>query len=185
MKRYQLLLKEDVYNLGKMGEVVTAKAGYARNFLIPRQSAVVATKGTLKMQARLQKEREEKSRQDREESEKIAMDFKGKVIKTKCRVDGEGRLFGSVSAVDIAALLKEEGIDAVKRDVILAAPIKRLGVHPVELRLKEGVVAAFSISVEAENEQLSSAAVANAEEQAEEVALSEEIEVSEEVIVEE
>ena len=142
-----LLLIEDVDDLGRSGDVVTVKPGYARNFLLPQKKAVVADKFTLRMQARLQEERAKRAAVDRKDAEVLAERISAKVMEITVKVDPEGHMYGSVSALDIVHLFEEEGISLEKKSVLLAHPIKSLGRHQVSLRLKEGVPASFTLQV--------------------------------------
>src|SRR5579872_4257004 len=108
--QYQLLLVEDVDDLGRSGEIVKVKPGYARNFLLPRKFAVIADKGTLRMQARLQEERAKRAEVDKKEAEELALTINGKEVSILVKVDPEGHMYGSVSAHDIAHLFEKEGI---------------------------------------------------------------------------
>jgi len=148
--RNQLLLIEDVEDLGRSGDVVTVKPGYARNYLIPQKKAVTATKTTMQMQAKLQQERAKKALVDKKEAEEIAEQIKGKEYTIKVKVDPEGHMYGSVSLLDITKLLEAEGMKLEKRAVQLAHPIKSLGTVTVNVRLKEGVMTHIILNVESE-----------------------------------
>ncbi len=147
---YQLLLVEDVDDLGRSGEVVKVKPGYARNFLLPQKVAVIADKNTLRMQARLQEERAQRAKVDRKEAEELALSINGKELSILVKVDPDGHMYGSVAAPDIVQLFVKEGISLEKRHVILPQPIKALGEFTINLRLKEGVPATFKLSVQSE-----------------------------------
>ena len=134
--QHQLLLLEDVEDIGRSGELVKVKPGFARNFLLPQKKAVVADKFTLRMQARLQKERSERAEIDRKASEETSQKLEGMVLTVEVKVDPDGRMYGSVNASDIARLLEEQGISLERRNVELTAPIKALGVYPIRLKLK-------------------------------------------------
>lgn len=146
----QLLLVEDIDDLGRSGDVVSVKPGFARNYLIPQKKAVFATKGTLRMQERLRDERAKKAIVDKKESEELAARIEGKVIKTFVKVDQEGHMYGSVTVSDILELLKNDGIELERRNVVLAHPIKELGNKEIQLKLKEGIPAKFTLKVLAE-----------------------------------
>lgn len=143
----QLLLTEDVDALGRSGDVVSVKPGYARNFLLPSQKAVPANKQTLRLQARLQEERAKRALEDRKVSEELAARLEGVVFEIEVKVDQEGHMYGSVSAADIVNLFAEKGVEVEKRNVLLQQPIKKLGVHNLNLRLKENVMLGFVLKV--------------------------------------
>jgi large subunit ribosomal protein L9 len=146
----QLLLLDDVDELGRSGDVVNVKPGYARNFLIPQKIAVPADKHTLRMQAKLQEERAKKAEIDKRESEELAMKYSDLELQTIAKVDPEGHMYGSVSAIDIVKLFEEKGIKLEKKNIILAHPIKTLGKHQLKAKLKEGVIMPFSLMVESD-----------------------------------
>lgn len=148
--QYQLLLVEDVDDLGRSGELVKVKPGFARNFLLPRKKAVIADKNTLRMQSRLQEERAKRAEVDKREAEALAQRINGMPLTIIVKIDPDGHMYGSVAAVDIVRLFENEGITLDKRNVILAQPIKELGVFPINLRLKEGVPTSFTLTVQSE-----------------------------------
>lgn len=148
--KQQLLLLEDIDGLGRSGDVVTAKPGFIRNFLLPQNKAVIADKRTLKMQVRLKEEREKRAAIDRKEAEEFAGSLSGFTLTTEVKVDPEGKMYGSVSAIDIARLLQAKGYTFEKKNISLLQPIKTLGSHTVHLKLKEGVAATFTLEVQPE-----------------------------------
>jgi large subunit ribosomal protein L9 len=146
----QLLLIEDVDDLGRSGDLVSVKPGYARNFLLPQKKAVVADKFTLRMQARLKEERAKRALIDKKDAEILAERIGVMELEITVKVDPEGHMYGSVSAIDIVKLFENEGIELEKRNVVLPHPIKEIGDHKVQLKLKEGVPAAFSLKVKSD-----------------------------------
>jgi large subunit ribosomal protein L9 len=145
--RNQLLLLEDVEDLGRSGDVVSVKPGYCRNFLLPQKKAVIADKFTLRMQAKLKEEREKRAETDRKDAQELSGKIEGMVLAIEVKVDPDGHMYGSVSATDIVRLFEKEGIVLEKRNIVLAHPIKTLGVHPIQLKLKEGVPAQITLKV--------------------------------------
>lgn len=145
--KQQLLLLEDVEALGKKGEIVSAKPGYIRNYLLPRGLAVIASPNTLRKQERLKAEREKQAIVDRQESELLAKQIEGLVLETKVKVDPEGHMYGSVSALDIAHLFQEKAIPIEKKYIQLNKPIKETGSHKITLKLKEGVLAVCELKI--------------------------------------
>ncbi|HSW86863.1 MAG TPA: 50S ribosomal protein L9 [Rhabdochlamydiaceae bacterium] len=146
----QLLLIEDVDDLGRSGDVVSVKPGYARNFLLPQKKAVVVDKHTLRMQTKLKEERAKKASVDKKDAEELSEKINGTTLVIEVKVDPEGHMYGSVSAIDIARLFGEQGVQLEKRNVVLAQPIKSLGSYDLSLKLKEGVPATFVLKVVAE-----------------------------------
>ena len=135
----EIILRQGVENLGKPGDVVKVKAGYARNYLLPHGLAYEATPGNLK---RIQQERErlEAAENERrgaaqgyaEKLEQVSLTF-------SARVGEEGKLFGSVTAADIAQQLEAQGFHVERRQIDLHEPIKALGVYRVPVRLHADV----------------------------------------------
>jgi large subunit ribosomal protein L9 len=147
----KLLLVEDVEALGRSGEIVSVKPGYARNFLLPQGIAVIANKQALRQQERLKQERQKRAVEDLKESEAIAAHIEGMNLITIVKVDHEGHMYGSVHTHEIVNLLQEQKNVAVdKKSVQLKHPIKTTGVHPITVKLKEGVIATFNLKVMSE-----------------------------------
>ena len=146
----QLLLIEDVDDLGRSGDVVSVKPGYARNFLIPQKKAVVADKFTLRLQARLKEERAKQAEVDKTEAEQLAARIDGMVLTIEVKVDPDGHMYGSVTSLDIVRLFEEQDVKLERRNVVLQQPIKQLGVYPIALKLKEGVPAQITLRVMSE-----------------------------------
>lgn len=144
----QLLLLKDVEPHGRSGDIISVKPGYARNFLVPMGFAVKASPQALKQQAKLKADREKQAIADKAEAESMAAKVTGLSIETIVKVDHDGHMYGSVSAVDIVHLLQSQhGLELDKKCVHLKHPIKEVGVFEVPLRLKEGVESALSLKV--------------------------------------
>ena len=144
----QLLLLEDVINLGKKGDLVRAKPGFVRNFLFPKKKAVLADKRTIRLQERLKEERAKQSAVDKKEAEAFAAKIKGTTLRTNVKTDKEGHLYGSVSIPDIVKILSEQDvIELDRRNVVLPKPIKTVGTFEIHLRLKEDVPASFFLKI--------------------------------------
>lgn len=155
MADQRLLLIEDVDDLGRSGDVVRVKPGYARNYLLPRGFGVIASKNALRMQERLQEERQKRAEEDRKEAEKLAELINGTTVSTEVKVDQEGHMYGSVTAVDVCNLVNEEkGCELEKRNIVLAHPIKEVGIYELELRLKEDVPCGITLKVIPEGGEL-------------------------------
>lgn len=146
--KYQLLLLENIRNLGCKGEIVFAKPGFARNFLLPEKMAVIATKSTLKLQDKLNEERKKEAAVDKQESLKIKDMIQEKTLSVVVKVDPDsGRMYSAVSMDDVLGLLKAQSITVDKKSVILPYNIKSIGTHNIILKLKEGVEAFFKLEV--------------------------------------
>lgn len=145
--KQQLLLLQDVDALGKKGEIVSAKPGYVRNFLLPRGFAIIASPHTLRKQEALRAERAKQAVIDRKESEELAARIESASLETRVKVDPEGHMYGSVSAGDIARLFQEQGLPIEKKSVLVTKPIKETGAHKISVKLKEGIVAICQLSI--------------------------------------
>lgn len=148
--KQQLLLLNDVDGLGKKGDVVNAKNGYIRNFLIPNKLAVIASANTLRKQERLRQERAKQAVVDRKESEELAKQVDSVILETRVKVDPEGHMYGSVSAADVALLYQQQGLPIERKYVQLPRPIKTTGLQKITLKLKEGVTVVGQLMIIAE-----------------------------------
>jgi large subunit ribosomal protein L9 len=146
-QKQQLLLLEDVDSLGKKGEIVNAKPGYVRNFLIPQRLAMLATPHTLRKQERLRQERVQQAAVDRREAELLSAKISSLVLETRVKVDPEGHMYGSVSAHDIAQLFHEQGFAIERKFIQLPRPLKETGRHTLSLKLKEGIPASCTLVI--------------------------------------
>ncbi|MBN2478595.1 MAG: 50S ribosomal protein L9 [Parachlamydiales bacterium] len=149
-QKQKLLLLQDVEDLGRSGEVVSAKPGYARNFLFPKKLAIHADKNTLRMQERLKKERAVKAAEEKKQAEELAKVIEKIAIKTVVKVDSEGKMYGSVSHQDIIDLLAKEGITLTKKNIGIRKPIKEVGVIEIPIKLKEDVETKIILTIEGE-----------------------------------
>ena len=144
----KFLLLKDVGRLGRSGDIVRAKPGFARNYLLPQKMAVIADKNTIRMQEKLQEERRKQAVLDLKEAEVLAARLKDAEVTTIVKVDHEGHMYGSVAALDIVDLLRsQQNVEIEKSAVQLKHPIKTTGTHTIELKCKEGVVATFTLKV--------------------------------------
>jgi large subunit ribosomal protein L9 len=150
-QKNQLLLLEDVDGIGRSGDVVSVKPGFARNYLLPQKKAIAAQKHTIRLQEKLKAERAERAIEDKKHAEIVAEQLQGKTIQISVKIDAEGHMYGSVSAQDIANLLKEQlHVQLEKRNVMLPKPIKEIGTSEITLKLKEGVPAKVILQITAE-----------------------------------
>ena len=125
----QLLLLEDVTNLGRKGDLTIAKPGFVRNFLLPQKKAVIADKRTIRMQERLQEERAKQAAQDKKDAEVLADKLKDLTLSMTVKTDSQGHLYGSVAAIDIVKVLAGEGYEIDRKNVVLAKSIKTVGLY--------------------------------------------------------
>lgn len=146
----EVILKNDVENLGETGDVVDVAAGYARNYLLPQGLALPASEGNLK-RVRQERLREERAAERvRERAESLASRLEGRSLTFHERAGEGGQLFGSVTAADVHAELASEGIEVDRRDILLQEPIKELGVYSVSVDLHQDVRPEIKIWVVAE-----------------------------------
>jgi len=130
----EIILKETIETLGLEGEVVKVKPGYARNFLIPKQKAVLVSKASL---AQLEKEKQAiaaRLAEQKKKAEGLAAQLEGKIITLAKRVGDENRLFGSVTNNDIAVALQAAGIAVEKKAIVLSEPIKTIGEYKITIK---------------------------------------------------
>ena len=145
----EVILREDVKSLGRAGELVKVKAGYARNFLLPQGLAYEASEGNRKRIAAESKARESRRVAERGEAEAFAGRLAGANVVLTRKAGEEGRLFGSITAQDIAeALATRPSVD--RRKIEMTQPIKTVGAHLVPVRLHADVHAEVHVSVEPE-----------------------------------
>jgi large subunit ribosomal protein L9 len=145
--KQELLLLSDVDALGKKGEIVSVRSGYARNYLFPKGLATVATENMLRRQERLRAERAQQAVIDRKESDELARQIATVSLEIRVKVDPEGHMYGSVSAADVADLFQKQGLPIEKKNVMFTRPIKITGVHKIDLRLKEDVMVHCSLHI--------------------------------------
>lgn len=151
--KQQLLLLEDVGGLGRSGDLVVAKPGYVRNYLIPQKKAIIAGSRTLKLQEKLREQRKIQADNDRKESEKLAADLVDIVLEFCVKVDPENNMYGSVTITDIIEAAAEKNIILKRQNFPHAHyAIKSLGKKKILLKLKEDVVASLHVEVTPENE---------------------------------
>lgn len=149
----KIILSEDVDKLGQKGDVVVVAAGFARNYLVPKGLAMVASKGALKQAEMMQRARAEKEERAREEATAHAEKLQSQPIYISARAGEDGRLFGSVTKSDVARGLADQLGEEVDRHAItLEDPIRTLGSHHVEVPLAAGVNATITVEVIAHDE---------------------------------
>ncbi len=149
----KVLLREDIEKLGKLGEIVEVRAGYARNYLLPRRMAVQATKDNEALIAKIKKRRAELEAAKRTDFEEQAESLRGKSITIEARVAEERALYGSVDARQIAeAVTRDLGHQTDARDVLLETPFRELGTYDVQIRLYPQVTTTIKLWVVADAE---------------------------------
>ncbi|MCP4133323.1 MAG: 50S ribosomal protein L9 [bacterium] len=148
----KVILQKDVANLGDAGDIKEVADGYARNFLLPKKLVVVANDSSKKAIEHQNKMILIKKEKRKKESEKLIEKMAGLELKFEVQVGEDGKLFGSITSMDIAKSLKEKGYLIDKRKVALESPLKQVGEHTVTLKLDEGVTAGVKVVVESSGE---------------------------------
>ena len=146
----QVILREDIEKLGKIGDLVKVADGYARNFLVPMKKAIEATPKNLHAMEHARKMVSDRLRKLKKEATTEADKIKGLSITIKAKTGEEGKLFGSVTSMDIAEAAKAQGVVIDKRKIVLAEPIKRLGDFTVQVKVHADIAAELKVSVVAE-----------------------------------
>ncbi|MDQ3964023.1 MAG: 50S ribosomal protein L9 [Actinomycetota bacterium] len=150
----KIILAADVESLGRKGDVVTVKDGYARNFLVPKGLGLVATKGALRQAEQMRRAREEIEAKAKTEAEALVAGLEASPVYISARAGEAGKLFGSVTNSDVARAIEEQLGQAVDRhDVRLDEPIRSLGTHQVTVHLHEEVKATVAVEVIAHEEE--------------------------------
>jgi large subunit ribosomal protein L9 len=148
----EVVLKEDIENLGHMGDVVKVKDGYARNYLLPRGLVVLANNKNLKALEHEQRMIAQRRERLTKEAQGISDKLAGVSLEFTAKVGEEGRLFGSVTTMDIEKALKEQGYEVERRRIVLDAPIKNVGDYEVPIRLRPEVMPSIKVKVVSEDQ---------------------------------
>ena len=144
----KVVLRKDIPNLGKAGQIKSVADGYARNYLIPKGLAAVATPGAVK-QAELERKAEERREQKRqEEAEALAAKLAEQTLTFPARAGEGDRLYGSITSADIAQAIQEAtGLEVDKRKILLEQPIRELGEHVVPVKLRGDITSQVKVVV--------------------------------------
>jgi large subunit ribosomal protein L9 len=143
----KVILTADLPHVGKVGQVVEVANGYGRNYLLPRGFAILATAGNERSLAQQQKARLAREAKTKAEAQALATQLQALLLNI-AKKTGEGdRLYGSVTSMDIANLLKARGIALDRRRIVLDTPLKTLGTHKVPVRLHPEVIADVEVAV--------------------------------------
>lgn len=149
----KVILTEKVPALGNVGEIVKVSAGHARNYLVPRKLAVIADEGQKKMVDNHLKRLEKKIAEEK----KTSTDLKGKLDKLSIemikKVGGNGKLFGSITSMELVKELEKQGLSVEKRMIHIENPIKQLGQYEIKVKLMTGIEAKFKVKVTMDEKQ--------------------------------
>jgi large subunit ribosomal protein L9 len=143
----QVILKEDVHNLGKSGDLVKVKPGYGRNYLIPQGKAMIATASNVKQIEHEKKIIAAKNAKLAKDAQSIADRLTTIEVQIERAVGEEDKLFGSVTSRDIESALAEKGLKLDHKKFVLPEPIKTIGYHTIEIKLGLGVVGQLKVVV--------------------------------------
>jgi large subunit ribosomal protein L9 len=149
MAHVRVILREDIPRLGDAGEVVKVRPGFARNFLLPQGKAILATEASVKALEHHQRVIAEKTAREKKALAAEKTRIEGISLEIAVNVGEEGKLFGSVTAAQIAELLAAQGIEVDRRKIELPEPIRAAGEHKVPLRLHRDVIAQVRLLVKA------------------------------------
>jgi large subunit ribosomal protein L9 len=146
----KVLLRKDITGVGRRGDIVSVSSGHARNFLLPRGLAIVATDGAVVQATSMRRARDLREAADRESAQTIVAELAKRTIQIQAKAGSEGRLFGSVTATDIAqAVDAQAGISLDRKSIEISSPIRTVGDHSVTVELFAGITGTISLSVSA------------------------------------
>ncbi len=147
----KVLLRKDVSGIGRRGDIVTVSSGHARNFLLPGGLAILATDGAVTQANSMRRARDLREAADRDAAFAISAELAKHTVTVKAKAGAEGRLFGSVTANDIVAAVKDQTSVVLDRKYInIETPIRTVGAHQVSIALFDGVSGVVSLSVVAQ-----------------------------------
>lgn len=146
----KVILREDVYKLGKSGDLITVRDGYARNYLLPRNLAMLANEANVRQLAHEKAVIELHQQKLKGAAVELGKKFEGAAVVIKRKVGEQDKLYGSVTALDVAEALAGTGLKVERRTIHLPEPIRATGTFEVELRLHRDVTAKVQVTVEAE-----------------------------------
>jgi large subunit ribosomal protein L9 len=143
----RIVLRDDIDNVGKKGDIIDVADGFARNYLIPKGKAIAATKGVQAQADAMRRSRDKKDQSDRESAEVVARTLAPTVIAITAKAGAEGKLFGSVTTADLTdAVLAQTGVELDRRRIHLDEPIRSVGTHEIPVKLHADVE--FRLTVE-------------------------------------
>ncbi len=146
MANVQVVLTEDLPNLGNSGDLVKVKPGFARNFLIPRGLAALATKDNVKRIEHEKRVAQARAQKQRATAQEVADKLKGVKVTITAQVGEENKLYGSITTRDIEEALEKQGFE-IDRRKIMTEPIKELGTHEVNVKIASGIDAVIVVEV--------------------------------------
>jgi large subunit ribosomal protein L9 len=149
----KVILKKDFETLGKIGDSVNVKDGYAMNFLIPNNIAMKATESNLRVLEEIKKNRELKLKKETTDAEKLAGQLGSLTLEIKAKAGDDDKIYGSVTAQIISDTLNEKGYKIEKKQIELEEPIKQIGIFPVNVKLTSNVKASLKVWIVKEKQK--------------------------------
>ena len=147
----KIVLRDDVENVGRKGDLIEVTDGFARNYLVPRGLAMKATKGVVRQADAMRRSREAREARDRDSAQALADQLTGRRIALRARAGEGGRLFGSITSADVVdAVRKQTGVELDRRKAQLAEPLKELGAVDLPVKLHPDVEVTLTVDVVAE-----------------------------------
>lgn len=146
----QVILLQDVDNLGAEGDIVTVKNGYGRNFLIPQGKALLATDGVVRARQEEHRQQARKRAQQQDDAERVKAEMEKTEITVQVKVGEENRIFGSVTPQQVAIKLAQQGFTVDRRNITLNEDIKVIGVYSATVKVHSEVAAQLKVRVEPE-----------------------------------
>ena len=147
----EIILKQDVENLGHKNDIVTVKDGYANNYLIPKGMAIIATPSARKMYEEIGRQRAHKEEKEKEKAEELAKQLDGLTLEIGAKTSSKGKIFGSVNTLQIAEELNKKGIQVDRKNIeIKEEPIKEVGTYTATVKLHKEVSRDITFEVKGE-----------------------------------
>jgi large subunit ribosomal protein L9 len=147
----KVVLRDDIENVGRKGDLIEVTDGFARNYLVPRGLAMKATKGVVQQADAMRRNRDARDAREREAAQALADQLTGQRIELRARAGEGGRLFGSVTAADVVeAVRAQTGVELDRRKAQLADPLKELGAVEIPVKLHTDVEVTLTVDVVAE-----------------------------------
>ncbi|HET6371051.1 MAG TPA: 50S ribosomal protein L9 [Nitrospiria bacterium] len=143
----KVILRENVEHLGKMGDLVEVKNGYARNYLIPKNKAFEATVGSIRVLEHQKRLIADQMKKEKKAAEELAQKISSFSVTIPVQVGEEEKLFGSVTSKDIAEALAAQGLEIDRKQIVLEKPIKELGIFDVPVKIQHDVQAQVKVTV--------------------------------------
>ena len=146
----QVILKEDINNLGSKNDVVSVKPGYGRNFLIPRGFAVLATESAMKVHQENMRQRAHKEEKIKADAIELSKKLEGKTLTIGAKTSTSGKIFGSVNTIQIAEALEKDGFTIERKNISIKADVKEVGTYSATVKLHREVKVEVTFNVVAE-----------------------------------